>query len=84
MQDDVPKVNQQPAILRGAFNSAFQMILFSNAFNCCVCQRADHTVAGAGADDKVIRKIRDRVNIQQEDIFSLFIFKCVDNTSCEF
>ena len=84
MQDDVPKVNQQPAILRCAFNSPFQMILFSNAFNGRVRQRADHTVAGAGADDKVIRKIRDIVYIQQEDIFSLFIFERIDYAACKF
>ena len=84
MQDDIPKIDQKPAILWRTFDPASQLVLLSNAFDRRIRQRADHAVAGAGADDKIICEVRDIMNIEQKDIFSLFLFKCIDNASSKF
>jgi len=84
VQNNVPKIYKKPTVLRFSFNPPFQVVLISNTLDGSICQRADHAVTGTGADYKIIRKIRDIVNIQQKDIFSLLLLKCIDNTACKF
>jgi hypothetical protein len=38
-----------------------------------------HAVAGAVADDEIISKSGDLVNIQQEDVFGFFVLQEVDD-----
>ena len=81
MQDHIAEIDQQPAILWGALDATFHLVLLANSLDCGVSQRADHTVAGTGRNNKIIRKIRNIVDIQQEDVFSLPVFENIDNTA---
>jgi hypothetical protein len=56
-------------------------VLFQHVFNDGISQRVEHPVTGAGAEDEVICKGNDFFEIDQDDIFTLFIFKGIYNFS---
>jgi hypothetical protein len=60
------------------------MMFLADAFGCAVCERVQHPVTGAGADDKIIGKGSNIFYIEQDNIFSLFIFQGVDNGAGKF
>lgn len=74
MHDYVAEIDQQPAVSRQAFGPAALAKLFFDSFDCGVCQGLQHPVAGAGADDKVLGKVGQLVNVHQDDIFRLLFF----------
>lgn len=57
VQDNIPKIDQQPTILGCAFYASFKLILLTHTLDSRICQSAKHPITGTGADHKIIRKI---------------------------
>ena len=84
MCDDIAIVHDDPAVAgQSAFETLLMMFL-ADAFGRAVCKRVQHPVTGAGADDKIIGKGSNIFYIEQDNIFSLFIFQGIDNGACKF
>jgi len=79
VEDDIAEINQDPALPRASFAAGGQLVLFVNRFRSRVCQGLQHSIAGARADDKVISKGSDTLNIQQNNILPFFRFQGIDN-----
>jgi len=74
MHDHISEIDQQPTILRQALDPAALAKFSFDTFDCGICQGLQHPVAAARADDKILRKVGELVNVHQDDIFPLLIF----------
>lgn len=83
MDDHVAKVHDQPAIVGLAFDAASPFVLFVVSLLHCFGQRVQHAAAGGGADHKIIGKGCDFLDIDQQDIFTLFVFQGFYNGACQ-
>ncbi len=83
MEDDVAEVHHHPAIAGKPLFSGFLFIFLFDLVHSDACQRVQHSVAGAGADDEIIGEGGDIFDIEQYDVFAFFIFEGVDNVACE-
>ena len=79
MDNNIAIIQDQPTGVRFPFDSAFPFVLFECFFDHPIRQGIHHAVAGGGADDKVIREGSNLFNIQQENIFTFFIFQGIYN-----
>jgi hypothetical protein len=78
--DDVVEIDDQPALARLAFHPTVDFVLFLHLFDNCIGKSIEHPVAGAVANDKIIRKNGYVLNIQQEDILPFFLLERIDNS----
>lgn len=84
MDDHIAIIHDHPAIARFALFASLFMMLRSHGFHGGIRQRVQHTVAGAGAQDKIISKRGYVFYIEQENVFAFFIFQRADNRMCKF
>ena len=84
MDNNITVIHDQPAGVGLSFDSAFPFVLFTGFFDHPIGQGIQHAVAGGGTDDKVIREGSNLFYIQQENIFTFFIFQGIDNGMCKF
>lgn len=84
MHDYIAKVGDYPAIAGKALFFALFLVFHTNIIEHRIRERVNHAIAGAGADDEIISKGNDFLNIDQDNIFSLFIFQRVDNFTSKF
>jgi hypothetical protein len=84
VQDHIAKVGDHPAITGQTLFFALLLMFNTDVINHGVGQRIDHAVAGASADDKIIGKGNNFLNIDQYNIFTLFIFQGVNNFASKF
>lgn len=78
MNDDIAKIDQHPAIAGTAFLFAVQMKLIASLIQHGVRQSVQHAITGSGADDKVVCKCCDLMDVEQEQVLSLFILQSID------
>ena len=85
MDNCVAVIHQHPTAVRCAFNRGrkFAVFLF-DLFTDIVSQRAQLAVAVTGANDKIIRDDCIGTQVEQNDIFGLFIFYRIDDKTGEF
>lgn len=79
MQHNIAEINDYPTVMGKSLLFCFLFILFADFVYGGVCQGIKHTVAGAGANNKVVGKGRNIFDVHQYDIFAFFIFEGVDN-----
>lgn len=84
MDDHVAEVHDQPAVVRLAFGAAFLFVRAFHRFQHRLGERVQHTSAGACADDEIIGKRRDFLDIDQQDVFALFVFQGINNGAGKF
>ena len=85
MHDRVAVIHQHPTAFGCAFNRGRQLgVLFFDLFAHTIGQRAQLTVTVTGTNDEVIRDDGIRSQIEQNDIFGLFIFYRIDDKTGEF
>lgn len=56
MDDDISKIHDHPAVTGKALHLALLFEFCPRVFDNRFCERVKHSIAGAGADDKVISK----------------------------
>ena len=75
MDDSIAVIHQHPTAFGCALNRGRQLaVLFFDLLAHIISQRAQLTITVAGADDEVIRDDSIRAQVEQDDVFSLFIF----------
>ena len=84
MQYHVAVIHHHPAVAGIAGFASLLAVVFADAFHHAVCQRIQHAVAGAGADDEVIGKLDDLLQVEQYDVLAFFIFQSVDDGAGKF
>lgn len=84
MQDHIAKISNHPAISRQTLLFPLLLMFDTNIIQHGIREGIDHAVAGAGADDEIISKGNNFLNIDQDNIFSLFIFQRVDDFTSKF
>jgi len=83
MHDHISKVHHQPAFARLTFDAASFLVIFFCGFEHALGQRVQHTVAGAIAQDEIISKGCDILDVKQQNVFALFILQGVDDFMCK-
>lgn len=78
MQDHVAKINHDPAVAGIALFFAFSFMFNADFVDGSIGEGVKHAVAGAGANDEVVGKRRNFLNVEQNDVFAFFVFKGVD------
>jgi hypothetical protein len=84
VQDHIAKVSDHPAISCQALLFALLLEFDTNVIQYGIREGIDHAIAGAGADDEIISKGNNFLNIDQDNIFPLFIFQGVDDFTSKF
>ena len=84
MHNNIAIVHDHPAITgESLFLSPFPMF-GPNIVNGSISKCVDHTVAGTGTDNEIVGKRDNAFQVDQDDIFTLFVFKGVNNFSRKF
>lgn len=83
MHDHVAEVHHQPALLRSAVHAAFLFVVVFHGFEHALGERVQHAVAGAVADDEIVGKCRDILDVEEQDVLSLFVFQGFDDLMCK-
>ncbi len=82
MHDDIAKIDQHPSVLRLALNSSTLAELFLNPLCSGIRQGLQHAIAGARANNEILCKIGEVMNVHQDDIFTFFIFQNIYKVAC--
>ena len=75
MHDNVPIVNNDPAFAPLALYLALLAMCLMHGIDGCVSEGAEHTVAGAGAQDEIVGKGCNVFDVEQEDVLAFFVFE---------
>ena len=84
MHDHISQINQHPTALCIAFFFTDHLKFFFDIFQNGIGKAFDHPFAAAGAEDEIIGKRGNILNVHQQDIFTLFVLQGVDNTAGKF
>ena len=84
MHDDVTVIDQHPPILRLTFHAPLKLMVFFKVREHILRQHTEHAVAGTRAYHKIISKIGNFMNIEQENVLSFFILQNINNDACYF
>lgn len=79
MDHDVLEISHHPAIAGLPLDVEEVIEFLFDEFPQRSGQRLQHAVAGAVADDEIIRKCGDLVNIKQKNIFGFLVLQEVDD-----
>jgi hypothetical protein len=84
MHDSVAIVHDHPAVAGDALLLSLLIMPGFHIVNNGIGQRIDHAVAGAGADDKVVGKRDNAFQVNQDNVFTLFVFKGIYDFTSKF
>lgn len=84
MHHYIAKIEHQPAFPRLTFNAAAFLEIFFQGFEHAFGQRIEHAVTGAVAQYEIIGKVGDIFNIEQENVFALFVLQGFDDLMGKF
>lgn len=82
MHDHVAKIHDDPAFAGLALLASLFAMLGADCIHQAVRKRIQHTVAGAVGNDEIIGKGCNILDVEQQNIFSFLVFKCVNNGTC--
>jgi len=77
MDNDIAEIHHHPAIAGKSLLFPLSVVFLAHIVDGGIGKGIKHTVAGASADDKVIGKGNDVLQVHQDDVFPLFIFQGV-------
>ena len=84
MDHHIPVIQHEPAFLWLPFHAALLLIILFCRFEDTFSKRIQHAVAGAVADDKIIGKRCDVLDVEKQDVFALFVLQGGDDCMCKF
>lgn len=84
MEHYIAEIGDHPTITRKALFFAFFLVFDTNILKYRIGEGVDHAVAGAGTDDEIISKRNNFLDIDQDNIFPLFVFQGVDDFTSKF
>ena len=84
MHNNITIIYDHPAIAGEALLLSLFIMLGPNVVNRGVGKRVDHAVTGTGTDNEIVGKRDNTFQVDQDDIFTLFVFKGIYNLSGKF
>ena len=84
MHNDIAIIHDHPAITGKTLLLSLFMMFGLDIFNSSIGKRIDHAVAGARTDNKIVCERNDFLQVQQNYIFALFVFKGIYNFTSKF
>ena len=84
MHNHVTIIEHQPAFIGCTGDATLFLVIIFCGFEHAFGKRVEHTVTGAVANDEVICKRRDVFDVEQQDVFALFVLQGSDNIMCKF
>ena len=79
MYDHVAVVHHQPAFARLSLDATLFLVILFQGFQHALGERVQHAVAGAVADDEIIGKSCDLFDVEEQDVFALFVLQGIDD-----
>jgi hypothetical protein len=79
VHDHVAVIEHEPAFLRLAFHAALLLVILFGRFQDGLGEGVEHAVAGAVADDEIISKRCDVLDVEKQDVFTLFVLQGGDD-----
>ncbi len=79
MDDHVAEVEHEPAFAGLSLHAAFLFVVLLGFLQHALGERVKHTVAGAVADDEIIGKRCNILDVKQQDVFALFVLQGFDD-----
>lgn len=84
MQHHISVVNDHPAVAGQSLFFSLLMMFGADVIEHGIRERIDHSVAGAVANDEIICKGNHIFNVDQDDVFALFVLQGVDDFTSKF
>ena len=84
MYDHIAIIQHQPAFLGLALDPPLFLMVLFGGFQHAFGERVQHAVAGAVANHEIICKGRDVLDVQKQDVFTLFVLQGGDDFMCKF
>ncbi len=84
MHDDIPKIHHQPAFARLSFYAALLFIVIFGCLQNAFGKRVQHTVTGAVAQDEIVGKRGNSFDVEQQNVFALFVLQGFDDGVSKF
>lgn len=84
MYHHIAKISQHPAVTGSALNPSQNLMGAFHGFCHSLYETVEHAVAGSRADYKIIGKVGQLVNVEQQDIFTFFIFQTIHDGMSKF
>ena len=84
MDNDISIVEHKPALLRLSFHPALFLEIFFGRLEHGFGKRIEHTVTGSVADDEIIGKRCNILDVEKQDVFTLFVLQGGDDFMCKF
>jgi hypothetical protein len=84
MYDRIAIIHDHPAVAGKALLLSLFVIFGSDVIYNGIRQCIEHAVAGAGANNKIVGKRDNALQVDQDNIFPLFVFKGVYNFAGKF
>ncbi len=84
MHDNIAIIHYHPAVAGKPLLPPLFAVFLADVIDGGIGQRVKHTVAGAGANNKVVGKRDNAFQVDQDNIFTLFVFQGVYNFAGKF
>jgi hypothetical protein len=75
MHDDIPVIEDKPAFFRLPFHAPFFLMFLFGRLEYALGERVKHTVTGAIANDEIIGKRCDVLDVEKQNVFALFVLQ---------
>jgi len=79
MDDHVAVIEHEPAFAGLSLHAAFLFVICLGCLQHALGKRVKHAVAGAVADDKVVGKRCYILDVEKQDVFTLFVLQGFDD-----
>ena len=79
MDDHVAEVEHEPAFAGLSLHAAFLFVILLGFLQDTLGKRVKHAVAGAVTDDKVVSKRCYVLDVEKQDVFTLFVLQGFDD-----
>ena len=79
MHNHVAKIHDEPAFASLSLDATSFLIVLFRGFQNGFGKRVEHTVTGPAADDEVVGKGRYIFDIEEQDVFTLFVLQGFDD-----
>lgn len=79
MHNHIAKVHDQPAFARFPFHAALLFVVRFGCLQHTFGERIEHAVAGAVAEDEIIGKGGNPLDVEKQDVFALFVLQGFDD-----
>jgi hypothetical protein len=79
MDDHVAEIEHEPAFARLSLHAAFLFIILPGCLQHPLGKRVEHAVTGTVADDEVVSKRCNILDVEKQDVLALLVLQGFDD-----